>query len=168
MPFQIKPNKKETENKTIRFPMPLIQKIENAIQNQDVSFSSFVIQACEYALEKYSTYKTLEKKENDYYHRLLNNLFQYTKEQLSALCGEIPMTLDLFSEILEICVSMEDMDEFFALCDEYPHLSQEHFKSMEKIGEQTELPAISCEIDDVESWNHLCGKIRKKYGPNAI
>lgn len=52
MSFQIKSTKKETENKTIRFPMPLIQKIEEAIQNQDVSFSSFVIQACEYALEK--------------------------------------------------------------------------------------------------------------------
>lgn len=50
MSFQLKPNKKETENKTIRFPLPLIEKIENAIQNQDVTFSSFVLQACEYAL----------------------------------------------------------------------------------------------------------------------
>lgn len=51
MAFQLKPNKKETENKTIRFPLPLIEKIENAIENQDVTFSGFVIQACEYALE---------------------------------------------------------------------------------------------------------------------
>lgn len=52
MTFQIKPNgKKESENKTIRFPLPLISKIENAIQNNDVTFSGFVIQACEYALE---------------------------------------------------------------------------------------------------------------------
>lgn len=50
MSFQLKPNKKETENKTIRFPMPLIDRIEDAIKNQDVTFSSFVIQACEYAL----------------------------------------------------------------------------------------------------------------------
>ena len=50
MAFQLKPNKKESENKTIRFPIPLIHKIEAAIQNQDVTFSSFVIQACEYAL----------------------------------------------------------------------------------------------------------------------
>ncbi len=50
MAFQLKPDKKETENKTIRFPVPLIDRIEQAIQNQDVSFSSFVIQACEYAL----------------------------------------------------------------------------------------------------------------------
>lgn len=50
MSFQIKPNKKETENKTIRFPIPLIEDIEKAIQNQDVTFSRFVIQACEYAL----------------------------------------------------------------------------------------------------------------------
>ncbi len=51
MAFQIKPNKKETENKTIRFPIPLIDRIEKAIVNQDVTFSRFVIQACEYALD---------------------------------------------------------------------------------------------------------------------
>lgn len=51
MAFQLKSNKKETENKTIRFPLPLVEKIEQAIENQDVTFSSFVIQACEYALE---------------------------------------------------------------------------------------------------------------------
>ncbi len=50
MAFQIKPNRKETENKTIRFPIPLIESIEKAIQNKDVTFSRFVIQACEYAL----------------------------------------------------------------------------------------------------------------------
>ena len=55
MAFQLKPNKKETENKTIRFPIPLIEKIENAIENQEVTFSSFVIQACEYALENMDT-----------------------------------------------------------------------------------------------------------------
>lgn len=41
MAFQLKPDRKETENKTIRFPVPLIEKIDNIIANQDVSFSSF-------------------------------------------------------------------------------------------------------------------------------
>lgn len=50
MAFQLKSNRKETENKTIRFPVPLIEEIEKAIQNKDVTFSSFVIQACKYAL----------------------------------------------------------------------------------------------------------------------
>lgn len=50
MTFKIKPNRKETENKTIRFPIPLIENIEKAIQGQNVTFSRFVIQACEYAL----------------------------------------------------------------------------------------------------------------------
>ena len=50
MTFQIKQNRKETENKTIRFPIPLIENIEKAIQGQNVTFSRFVIQACEYAL----------------------------------------------------------------------------------------------------------------------
>lgn len=51
MSFQIKSDRKETENKTIRFPVSLITQIEDAIQNHDVSFSGFVLQACEYALE---------------------------------------------------------------------------------------------------------------------
>lgn len=51
MAFQLKTNRKETENKTIRFPMQLIEQIDRVIENQDVTFSSFVIQACEYALE---------------------------------------------------------------------------------------------------------------------
>ncbi|MDB7985665.1 hypothetical protein PND93_10135 [Faecalicoccus pleomorphus] len=50
MTFQLKA-KKQTENKTIRFPVDLIEQIEEAIQNQDVTFSRFVIQACEYALD---------------------------------------------------------------------------------------------------------------------
>ena len=50
MSFQLKQDKKESENKTIRFPLPLVNRIEEAIVNKNVSFSSFVIQACEYAL----------------------------------------------------------------------------------------------------------------------
>ena len=57
MTFQIKPNKKESENKTIRFPLSLIEQIDNAIKDVDISFSSFVIQACEYALENMETPK---------------------------------------------------------------------------------------------------------------
>lgn len=59
MAFQLKSDKKETENKTIRFPLPLIERINEAIENQEVSFSGFVIQACEYALENMEN-----KKEN--------------------------------------------------------------------------------------------------------
>lgn len=62
MAFQLKQNKKETENKTIRFPIPLIERIEDTIKNQDVTFSSFVIQACEYALDNMNTSKNNEAK----------------------------------------------------------------------------------------------------------
>lgn len=55
MAFQLKPDRKETENKTIRFPVALIERIEKVISNQGVTFSSFVLQACEYALEDIST-----------------------------------------------------------------------------------------------------------------
>lgn len=55
MSFQIKPDKIETENKTIRFPLPLINRIESAIQGNNVTFSGFVLQACEYALDNMDT-----------------------------------------------------------------------------------------------------------------
>lgn len=55
MAFQIRPNKKESENKTIRFPLELINQINQAIEGKDVSFSNFVIQACKYALDNMET-----------------------------------------------------------------------------------------------------------------
>ena len=51
MAFEIKPNRRESENKTIRFPIEVIDKVNKAITGKDVSFSNFVIQAVEYALE---------------------------------------------------------------------------------------------------------------------
>lgn len=51
MAFQLKSNRKESENKTIRFPLSLVEKINKEIENREVTFSSFVIQACEYALK---------------------------------------------------------------------------------------------------------------------
>jgi hypothetical protein len=51
MAFKLKSDKKETEIKTIRFPSELIDRIEEAIVKKEVSFSSFVIQACDYALK---------------------------------------------------------------------------------------------------------------------
>lgn len=57
MAFQIKPDRKETENKTVRFPVELVEKINEAIRGKDVTFSGFVLQACEYALENMETDK---------------------------------------------------------------------------------------------------------------
>ncbi len=51
MAFILKSDRKETENKTVRFPLDLIHRIEDAITGKDVTFSGFVIQACEFALE---------------------------------------------------------------------------------------------------------------------
>lgn len=51
MAFQIRSDRKETETKSIRFPLDLIEKIENVIKGNDVTFTGFVIQACEYALD---------------------------------------------------------------------------------------------------------------------
>ena len=34
MAFQLKSNKKESENKTIRFPLPLVEQIDKAIEKK--------------------------------------------------------------------------------------------------------------------------------------
>lgn len=53
MSFKFEPDKKkETLNKTIRFPKELVDKIEEQVAQNDSYFSSFVIQACEYAVKE--------------------------------------------------------------------------------------------------------------------
>ena len=49
MSFKI--SKKETDNKTVRFSSDLVARIESAIVGEDITFSRFVILACEYALK---------------------------------------------------------------------------------------------------------------------
>ncbi len=51
-------SKGKKENKTLRFPLPLINKLKKKLSNTNITFSRFVIQACEYALENI-------EKEND-------------------------------------------------------------------------------------------------------
>lgn len=45
------PETPPTTNKTIRFPTPLIEEVEQAIQGKDCTFSAFVIAAVRSALE---------------------------------------------------------------------------------------------------------------------
>ena len=52
MAIQIKSDRKETENKTIRFPVDLISRIEEVMREKDVTFTGFVVQACEYVLDE--------------------------------------------------------------------------------------------------------------------
>ena len=53
MGFIFKPDKrKETLNKTIRFPKELVERIDKQIEGSDSYFSTFVIQACEYAVNE--------------------------------------------------------------------------------------------------------------------
>lgn len=62
MVFKIRTDRKETENKTIRFPVELIERIEHAIEGENVTFSKFVIQACEYALDNMEDTTSKDKK----------------------------------------------------------------------------------------------------------
>ncbi len=50
MKFKIEEKKNETSNKCIRFPKDLIKEINKA-KSDKVTFSKFVIEACNYALE---------------------------------------------------------------------------------------------------------------------
>ena len=50
--IQIKSDRKETENKTIRFPVDMLARIDTVMRENDVSFTGFVLQACEYVLDE--------------------------------------------------------------------------------------------------------------------
>ena len=47
--FEVK--KPEMTNKTFRFPVELVKRLEVLAQNKGVSLNNLVIQCCEYALE---------------------------------------------------------------------------------------------------------------------
>lgn len=55
MAFKLRDDKKDTEIKSVRFPIDIIEEIENAIRKTNVSFSGFVVQACRYALDNMVT-----------------------------------------------------------------------------------------------------------------
>ncbi len=48
--FEIK--RVETINKTFRFPIELIQRLETVAQQEKISMNNLVIQCCEYALNE--------------------------------------------------------------------------------------------------------------------
>lgn len=48
--FRLNYERKESINKTVRFPQTLVKKIEKIIEGKQLNFSQFVIQACEYAI----------------------------------------------------------------------------------------------------------------------
>ena len=60
MTIQIRSDRKETENKTVRFPVDLVARIEEIMREKDVSFSGFVIQACEYVVDELEKEKTAQ------------------------------------------------------------------------------------------------------------
>ena len=41
----------ETVNRTLRFPKTLLDKMSVIAQNENISFNSFVVQCCEYAID---------------------------------------------------------------------------------------------------------------------
>ncbi len=62
--FKLNMEKKESENKTIRFPLPLIKEIEKVLEGTELTFSKFVIQACEYALNNMEQENNVQKINN--------------------------------------------------------------------------------------------------------
>ena len=44
--------RKNSINKNMAFPVELVKNIEKAIEGKDISFHSFVVQACEYVLDQ--------------------------------------------------------------------------------------------------------------------
>lgn len=64
MAFNLVIAKKESINKCIRFPVEIINKIQTITDKNNVSFSKFVIQACEYALDDLESQKAKKKTKN--------------------------------------------------------------------------------------------------------
>lgn len=61
MAFNLNIERKESINKCVRFPVDVINRIDKITTENDVSFSKFVIQACEYALKDIEDQQKQEK-----------------------------------------------------------------------------------------------------------
>ena len=61
MAFNLNIERKESVNKCVRFPVDVINQIEKITTENDISFSKFVIQACEYALKDIKEQKEEDK-----------------------------------------------------------------------------------------------------------
>ncbi len=61
MAFNLNIERKESINKCVRFPVDIINEIEKVVLENNVSFSKFVIQACEYALKDLEEQKKKSK-----------------------------------------------------------------------------------------------------------
>lgn len=48
----------------------------------------------------------------------------YTGEQLDAICGDIPMTQELFESILHVCLDTDNLNECFEVLHDYPRHKQ--------------------------------------------
>ncbi len=62
MAFNLNIERKESVNKCVRFPVDVINDIERVVNENNVSFSKFVIQACKYALKDIEEQKKNEVK----------------------------------------------------------------------------------------------------------
>ena len=51
MSFNLNIERKESVNKCVRFPVKMLKDIEKVIAENNVSFSKFVLEACDYALK---------------------------------------------------------------------------------------------------------------------
>ena len=61
MAFNLNIERKESINKCVRFPVKMINNIEEVIAENNVSFSKFVIEACSYALKDIEDQKKKQK-----------------------------------------------------------------------------------------------------------
>ena len=59
MAIQIRSDKKDTVNKTVRFPIDMLDRIDKVMVENNVSFSGFILQACEYVLDELEKERSL-------------------------------------------------------------------------------------------------------------
>ncbi|GMA07297.1 hypothetical protein GCM10025886_04480 [Tetragenococcus halophilus subsp. flandriensis] len=62
--FKVRSEKNDSVNKTIRFPQNLNERISQIAQENDTTFTSVVLQACEYALDNMDDNKFKDEKDS--------------------------------------------------------------------------------------------------------
>ena len=96
----------------------------------------------------------------------------YSEQEQTALCGKIPMTMELFQSCLEACADAGNAAEFMDLFKRFPEQGQVWAAALHK-----ELNAISASLEaqgievkeisdeDIQArWTAFRGRVRDEYG----
>ena len=99
-----------------------------------------------------------------FFNPALQNGPEFTEEQWKALCGEIPMTQELYNTCLSVCAKSRDVEYFCIIQDGYPEYKEGYDVYLEEItGRKMPTP-----VEAEASYQRLREKVKERFGVDLL